>query len=255
MLKDKFAVITGASEGIGFGIAKAFVENHANVLIIGRHAQKLDEAKSALGRFADSVHTMTGDLSQPCIIKRISSQILAQWPKIDILVNNAGIAKFTPFEHCEEHELDEHIALNFKAPFILTQTLLPSLRQQRGAVINISSYFARRMLADRPSSAYSSSKGAIESWTKALAFELGPQGIRVNTIAPGTIDTPMMQRNMAALSDEQRTLFLTRIQNLYPLGHLGKIEDIARMAVFLASDQAEWITGANMVVDGGLMTH
>lgn len=255
MLEGKFAVITGASEGIGLGIATALAQENAQVLLIARNREKLEQAGADLAGHGAPVHTMSADLSQSDTIKQLSSDILARWPQIDILVNNAGIARFTPFEACEEAELDQHINLNLKAPFLLTQGLLPGLIRAQGAVINISSYFAKRMLADRPCSAYSASKGAIESLTKALAFELGPIGVRVNAIAPGTIDTPMVQRNLQALSNDQRAAFVNRIKNLYPLGRLGQAHDVARMVVFLASDQAEWITGASLAVDGGLTTH
>ncbi|MCG8383747.1 MAG: SDR family oxidoreductase [Gammaproteobacteria bacterium] len=255
MLGNKLAVVTGASEGIGFGIAEAFIHNDAEVIIIARSELKLNAAKSKLGQNGGVINILKGDLTMPSEVMRLGKEIREQWPAIDILVNNAGIADFKPFPNCNERDLDQHIDLNFKAPFLLSQILLPSLKRQQGNIINISSYFASRMLAGRPSSIYSSTKGAIESWTKALAFELGSMKIRVNSIAPGTIDTPMMQRNLASLSDIDRSNFLKNIQSLYPLGKVGGIEDVAQTAVFLASDKAKWITGANIAVDGGLTTH
>jgi NAD(P)-dependent dehydrogenase (short-subunit alcohol dehydrogenase family) len=122
-------------------------------------------------------------------------------------------------------------------------------------VINISSYFARRMLPDRPSTAYSLTKGALESFTKALAFELGPRGVRVNAIAPGSVATPQLEENLQRLDEYAKDRFKAMIQSIYPLQTIGEPDDVANMAVFLASEKAKWITGGIFPVDGGLTTN
>jgi NAD(P)-dependent dehydrogenase (short-subunit alcohol dehydrogenase family) len=143
-----------------------------------------------------------------------------------------GVARFLPFDKTNEDMLDLHLRLNVRAPFLLIQALFEAIKIRQGSIINVSSYFARRMLPMRPSSAYSLSKGAIESFTKALAFEAGPYGVRVNAIAPGTVRTPLMQANLASMAEEERTKLLNMVKTIYPLGRLGVPEEIAGAAVF-----------------------
>ena len=123
------------------------------------------------------------------------------------------------------------------------------------SILNISSYFSNRMLHDRPSSMYSLTKGGLDSLTKALAFELGPKKIRVNAIAPGSVNTPLFIANMEKLNTQQRQKFNERISHLYPLNRIGSTEDIANIALFISSPMAEWMTGSIIKIDGGLTTH
>ena len=254
LLSGKKAVITGASDGIGFGIAKAFAKNGADVLLIARDSKKLDKASAELTGYGVNVKTISVDLSDITVTEKISEQILSEWDEIDILVNNVGIAKFTPFSDVMENEFDLQLNLNVKAPYLLTQRLLPALGKAKGSVINISSYFAQRMLPGRPSTVYSLTKGAINSFTKALAYELGPKAIRVNAIAPGTVNTPLVQSNINRLSVEERAKFYEMIKTIYPLGRIGEPDDLGGIAVYLASDEARWVTGSIINVDGGLTT-
>ena len=136
------------------------------------------------------------------------------------------------------------------AVFFLTQRLLPHLRAG-ASIINISSYFAGKMIPKRPSSVYSLSKGALNSLTKSLAFELGPRGIRVNAIAPGTIDTTMRRRSIENLPAAAQTALQAYVESSYPLGRIGRPEDVAGMAVHLAGDEAAWTSGGIFAVDGG----
>ena len=150
---------------------------------------------------------------------------------------------------------DAHFNLNVKAPYFLTQGLLPALVKSKGNVINISSYFVHRMLPNRATTVYSATKGALNSFTKALAFEVGHLGVRVNAIAPGSISTPQFNRNLQALTPEKQAAFEAMVKEIYPLQHIGTPEDIAKACVFLASDNASWITGTVLAVDGGLTTN
>ncbi|MDO4229346.1 MAG: SDR family oxidoreductase [Capnocytophaga sp.] len=255
MLQNKNAVITGGSDGIGLGIAEAFAQNGANLILIGRDAKKLEKAKSKLAKYSVIIHCISVDLSDTKQIFSLSEEITKCFPKIDILVNNAGIGKFVPFAETDETLLDLHLNLNVKMPYLLTQSLLPQLAESKGNVINISSYFAHRMLIGRTTTAYSITKGAINSFTKSLAFEVGNLGVRVNAIAPGSISTPQFDRNLANLPTEKQTAFHEMVKSIYPLQHIGTVEDVGKMAVFLASDNANWITGAIFAVDGGLTTN
>ena len=255
MLQNKNTIITGGSDGIGLGIAHEFAKNGANLILVGRELEKLKKAKSELEMYPVEIQFISVDLSDTKQIFSLSEEITKYFSKIDILVNNAGIGKFVPFEQTDETLLDLHLNLNVKTPYLLTQKLLPQLIESKGNVINISSYFAHRMLVGRTTTAYSLTKGAINSFTKSLAFEIGNQGVRVNAIAPGSISTPQFDRNLASLSTEKQDAFHKMVKNIYPLGKIGSVEDIAKMATFLASDNASWITGAVFAVDGGLTTN
>ena len=256
VLENKNAVITGGSDGIGIGIAKAFAQNGANLLLIGKDPEKLQKAqKELLDEHIVQVHTLAVDLSAMDSLTQVSQTILSQFPSIDILVNNAGLGKFVPFEQVDNSLYEAHFNLNVKAPYFLTQGLLPALTRSKGNVINISSYFAHRMLPNRATTVYSATKGALNSFTKALAFEVGHLGVRVNAIAPGSISTPQFNRNLQALTAEKQAAFQTMVKEIYPLQHIGTAEDIAQAAVFLASENASWITGTILAVDGGLTTN
>ena len=255
-LNNKNAVITGGSDGIGLGIAKAFAREGANLLLIGKDPEKLQRAQQALlNEFSVQVHTLSADLSKTETVTEVVKDIEQLLPTVDILVNNAGLGKFVPFEQVDNTLYDAHFNLNVKAPYFLTQVLLPALVKSKGNVINISSYFAHRMLPNRATTVYSATKGALNSFTKALAFEVGQLGVRVNGVAPGSISTPQFNRNLQALTPEKQAAFETMVKEIYPLQHIGTPEDIAKACVFLASDNASWITGTVLVVDGGLTTN
>ncbi|WP_311321178.1 SDR family oxidoreductase [Capnocytophaga sputigena] len=255
-LNNKNAVITGGSDGIGLGIAKAFAREGANLLLIGKDPEKLQRAQQELlNEFGVQVHTLSADLSKTETVTEVVKDIERLLPTVDILVNNAGLGKFVPFEQVDNTLYDAHFNLNVKAPYFLTQSLLPALVKSKGNVINISSYFAHRMLPNRATTVYSATKGALNSFTKALAFEVGHLGVRVNAIAPGSISTPQFNRNLQALTPEKQAAFETMVKEIYPLQHIGTPEDIAKACVFLASDNASWITGTVLAVDGGLTTN
>lgn len=254
-LVTQTALITGGSDGIGFAIATAFAKHGANLVIIGRDEQKLMQRKKHLLKYKVDIFCIAVDITDKKAIYEISEQMNRENIQISILVNNAGIARFVSFQDMDEPLLNYHYNLNVKAPYLLTQMFLNDLIASKGNVINISSYFSKRMLPDRPSTAYSLTKGAIESFTKALAYELGPDGVRVNAIAPGTITTSQVKRNYDQLTDDAKSRFNTMIQTIYPLQTLGEPNDIANISVFLASDQAKWITGGIFAVDGGLTTN
>lgn len=255
-LNNKNAVITGGSDGIGLGIAKAFAREGANLLLIGKDPEKLQRAQEELlNEFGVQVHTLSADLSKTETVTEVVKDIERLLSTVDILVNNAGLGKFVPFEQVDNTLYDAHFNLNVKAPYFLTQSLLPALVKSKGNVINISSYFAHRMLPNRATTVYSATKGALNSFTKSLAFEIGQLDVRVNAIAPGSISTPQFNRNLQALTPEKQAAFEAMVKEIYPLQHIGTPEDIAQACVFLASDNASWITGTVLAVDGGLTTN
>ena len=252
-LQGKRALVTGGSDGIGLAIAEAFVHEGAEVLIVGRDAAKLEAARDALVKEASAgatLETLSADLATSAGIDAVAAQVKSSGRPLDILVNNAGIAYLVAFETVSEAQFQHSFALNVAAAFFLTQRLLPHLGAG-ASVINISSYFANKMIPNRPSSLYSLSKGALNSLTKSLAFELGPRGIRVNAIAPGTIDTAMRRKSIVSLPQQAQDDLKAYVERSYPLGRIGRPDDIAGMAVHLASDEAAWTSGGIFAVDGG----
>ncbi|RWA67432.1 SDR family oxidoreductase [Mesorhizobium sp.] len=252
-LHGKRALVTGGSDGIGLAIAEAFVREGADVLIVGRDTGKLETARDTLtgeAKGGGTVETLPADLAASAGIDAVAAHIRQSGRPLDVLVNNAGVAYFVPFVAVSEEEFQQSFAVNVTAAFFLTQRLLPHLGAS-ASVINISSYFANKMIPKRPSSLYSLSKGAMNSLTKSLAFELGPHGIRVNAIAPGTVDTAMRRKSIVNLPAEAQAELKAYVERSYPLGRIGRPADVAGMAVHLASDEAAWTSGAIFAVDGG----
>lgn len=252
-LHGKRALVTGGSDGIGLAIAGAFSCEGADVLIVGRDGNKLEAARDMLAREAKdgaAIETLSADLATEAGIDAVVSRVKASGQPLDILVNNAGVAFLVPFETVTEDQFQQSFALNVTAAFFLTQRLLPQFGAG-ASVINISSYFANKMIPKRPSSLYSLSKGALNSLTKSLAFELGPRGVRVNAIAPGTVDTAMRRKSIVNLPAEAQADLKAYVERSYPLGRIGSPSDIAGMAIHLASDEAAWTSGGIFAVDGG----
>ncbi|MBZ9992925.1 SDR family NAD(P)-dependent oxidoreductase [Mesorhizobium sp. BH1-1-4] len=251
-LRGKRAVITGGSDGIGLAIAEAFLREGAEILIVGRDAGKLEAAREKLTASGPigSVETVSADLAASPGVAAVVEHVKAAGRPLDVLVNNAGVAYLVPFETASEAQFQHSFALNVSAAFFLTQGLLRYFGAG-ASVINISSYFANKMIPKRPSSLYSLSKGALNSLTKSLAFELGPRGIRVNAIAPGTVDTAMRRKTVDNLPVEAKAELKAYVERSYPLGRIGRPADIAGMAIYLASDEAAWTSGAIFAIDGG----
>lgn len=250
------AVVTGGSDGIGLGIAAAFAAEGAELWLVARDAEKLDKAAEKL-RSLDvaAIHATPLDLTDRASPARLAEEISRKWDRLDVLVNNAGMARFTPFAEVSHEEMLTQVQLNLITPWTLTQQLLPLLTEAAGNVINISSTSAHRLIPGRPASVYAMTKGGINSLTKALALELGPQGVRVNAIAPGTVKTPLTEKMIASFSEQRRVEYDRFVAQSFALGRLGEPEDVARLAVHLASSDGKWITGSVFVIDGGLSTN
>lgn len=254
-LSNRHALVTGSSTGIGLAIARQFASEGAHVWLVGRDEEKLGDVVNTLRADGANVEAAAIDLLGPDGIERLAAQLAGRWPQLDVLVNNAGMARFTPFADVSPEELDAQVRLNMLVPYLLTQRLLPQLVAARGSVINISSTSAHRLIPGRPASAYAMTKGGLNSLTKALALELGPQGVRVNAIAPGTIKTGLTEKLIASMTDERRQAYERFVAESFALGRLGEPEEVAHLAVHLASDEARWTTGSVFVVDGGLSTN
>jgi NAD(P)-dependent dehydrogenase (short-subunit alcohol dehydrogenase family) len=239
---NKIALITGGASGLGFAIAQKFIRHDITTIITGRDQQKLQKAKAALGSLCS---TLAFDITCFDQIPKQVSNLIDQYGKIDILVNNAGINLKKDMVEVTDQEFQQIIQTNLTGVFVLSREVARSMiTTKRGSIINISSMAAHYGLPKVI--AYTASKSAIEGMTRSMAVELSPLGIRVNCIAPGFIVTNMS--SMALNDDPERK---QRVLMRTPLGRLGLPEDIANTAYFLASDEANYITGAVIPVDGG----
>ncbi|MCP2163848.1 SDR family NAD(P)-dependent oxidoreductase [Goodfellowiella coeruleoviolacea] len=250
---DRLAVVTGGSEGIGLAIADALARDGADLVLVARNRDRLATAAEEVGRHGTAVHTVFADLSAPDAPARVAAQVGNLTDRVDTLVNNVGTAHFASLADTTVDAMNTMWHLNVQVPLLLSQQLLPALLRTRGSVINISSYWAHKMVAGRPSAAYSATRGALNSMTRALASELGPRGVRVNAVAPGAVRTPTYERSyLTSMTEENRAAHDEQIARSYPLGRLGTADDIATAVVYLAS--AQWTTGTILAVDGGLTT-
>ena len=242
-MKNKpVAIVTGGASGIGLAIAETFVKNKIKTIIIGRDLKKLKAVKQKLGEGCD-IHSF--DLKDRTLIPAFIKKLVKKHGTIDILVNNAGINMKKPLIEVSDEDFDGIIETNVQSIFSLSREVIKiMLAHKKGAIINISSmasqYGIPRVIA------YSASKGAIESMTRAMAVELSPSGIRVNCIAPGFIATEMSAK--ALNNDPERK---NKALGRTPMGYLGEPKDIGTTALFLASDAAKYITGVILPVDGG----
>jgi NAD(P)-dependent dehydrogenase (short-subunit alcohol dehydrogenase family) len=244
-LKDKVAIVTGAGRGIGLGIALAVAREGARVALCDIDASLLDSALAEVEAQAGVGRTFVMDVTNAEQIQDVARKVVEQWGAIDILVNNAGIYEVLPFEEITEEQWDRLLAVNLKGAFLCCQVVVPFMKRQAGGrIISIASS-AGKTGGTLAGAHYSVSKAGVICLAKQLARELGPHGITVNAVAPGRIDTPMIHIS----TDEENEAFRLRT----PLGRLGTPEDVANAVVFLASDEASFITGEIVDVNGGLL--
>ena len=246
-LTGKVAVVTGGTRGIGLMIARGLLQAGASVYISSRNAQAGDEAVRQLSS-EGSVVSVPADLSTEAECLRLAAEVGAREPHVDILVNNAGATWGAPLEEFPASAWDKVLDLNLKAPFFCTRAFLSALEVRAGRddpsrVINIGSIDGLRVPA-MPIYSYSASKAGLHLLTKMLASELGPRGITVNAIAPGPFESKMMAATLEQFGDE--------IARMSPLGRIGRADDMAGTAVFLASRAGAYVTGAVIPVDGGI---
>jgi NAD(P)-dependent dehydrogenase (short-subunit alcohol dehydrogenase family) len=237
-MKKQTVIITGASSGIGFGIAKHFLDRGDNVVINSSSEAKLQKAYSALGA-GKNIALVAGNVSDKNTGIQLVEKAIEKFGSVDVLVNNAGIFNNKPFLEVDEEHLDGFLNTNLKGTFFTTQAVVPQmLKQQGGVVINIGTPLVNYGLGGAPATAPISSKGAIHALTIQLAAEFGNRNIRVNTVAPGVIRTPMHGNT----SDKMAGLHL--------INRVGEVEDIAEMVYTVA--KSNFINGAIINVDGGM---
>lgn len=241
MLKNKTAIITGGTRGIGFGIVKKFLENGANVVLTGSRKESVDKALSQLTEYNGKVIGIYPDLCNPDEVQKAFSDINERFGSIDILVNNAGISSRTSIYDYTIEEFSKILDINIKAVFVCTQAVAKIMKEQKhGVIINISSMVSK--YGQPAGCGYPATKFAVNGLTVSLARELAKDNIRVNAVAPGVTKTDMV----SALPKEM----VDRISSGIPLGRMGEPEDIANACLYLSSDMASYVTGVILSVDG-----
>jgi L-rhamnose 1-dehydrogenase len=244
-LADRVAIITGAGRGLGRAIALGYAREGAHVAVAdldpATAARTADEVR-ALGRRALAVPV---DVTQRPQVEAMVERVVAELGRVDILVSNAGIAGRYNFLELADEVFDRTMAVNVRGVFLCGQVVARQMVRAgtRGAIVNLASQ--RAEVVDRNQAAYAASKGAVRQLTKGMAIDLAPYGIRVNAIGPATVETDINRERLADPAERQR--MIERI----PLGRLGAPEDIVGAAIFLASDEARFITGHTLYVDGG----
>jgi glucose 1-dehydrogenase len=242
-LQDRVALITGGTSGIGKAIARRFVEEGATVAMIGRSDEegaKVELELQALARMhgvANCVY-LHADVADATQIRSAVSAVIDRWHQVHILINNAAIMKTGPLTEMSEDDWDKTMAVNLRGPFLMAKYVIPAM-PPRSAIINVSSVHA--IATDAQSTAYSTSKGGLETFTKALSLECYSRQIRVNSLRLGAVDTEMLWENTAVKSGEEK---VNRRE-------VAKPADIAEAALFLGSRRADFVTGTVLTVDGG----
>ena len=242
-LTGKVAIITGASRGIGRAIALKLSNRGASVVVnYAGSTAKAQEVVAEITQNGGQALAVQADISQVADIQRLFDRAIAQFGKVDILVNNAGVTVYKPVTEVTEADFDQLLAVNIKGTYFACQQAAQKMAEG-GRIINFSSSTTAMMLPTY--SAYVATKGAVEQITRVLAKELGTKKITVNAISPGPTDTELFRDGK---TEEQ----INRLAQMAALGRLGDVQDIADVVAFLASDEARWITGQNIRVNGGI---
>src|ERR1043165_659172 len=243
----KVAFVTGATSGIGQACAIAFAEAGANVVCVGRKKEALSEVEQKIREIGSEALTIQADVARDDESERAVQQAVNVFGGIDVLVNSAGHISSGTIEITSLTAWDDMMNINVRAAFQLMQTALPSLIERRGNIVNVSSVTGLRAFPGVL--AYCVSKAALDQLTRCASLELAAKGVRVNAVNPGVVVTEIHKRG--GMSEEAYPTFLEHSKTTHPLGRTGRPEEIASLVLYLASDEASWITGATYSIDGG----
>ena len=243
----KVAVVTGATSGIGHACAVGFAKEGAKVVCVGRKEDALENAAAKLRGLGAEVLPVRADLSVDAEAVGVVDQAIEVFGGMDVLVNAAGFLTTGTIENTSVDAWDEMMNVNVRAVFRLMQRALPSLIERRGNVVNVSSVTGLRSFPGVL--AYCVSKAAVDQLTRCSALELATKGVRVNAVNPGVVVTEIHKRG--GMNDDAYAAFLEHSKTTHPLGRTGRPEEIAALVLFLASDEASWVTGATYSIDGG----
>lgn len=249
-LKDKVAIVTGGAMGNGLGIVKVFLKYGAKVAIFD-YSEKVTEVAEEYKAKGYEVEGYLCDIRETETIKKCVDDVLEKFGTVDILVNNAGIAWLDTFMNTDDKLRDAHFDINIKGSWNMAKAVVPTMMEKKkGAIVNLSSVTGP-LVADPGEVAYATTKAALMGFTKGLAAELCPYGIRVNAIQPGYIMTPMVEGIAEASNADDPESVISGIGAGIPMGRLGTIEELGELAAFLACDESSYITGQGIVIDGG----
>lgn len=247
--EGKVVAITGGGSGIGKEVAKRFVAEGASVAINGRDADKLLAAARDIDPSGNRVVVSAGDIAIPSTGAALVNAAVKAFGKLDILVNNAGVFNPKPFMELTEADYDWYLDTILKGKFFTAQAAAKAMKGKGGVIVQTGSMWAIQAIGATPSAAYSAANAGVHAMVRNLAIELAPYNIRVNAVAPAVVETPVYN---TFLSDEQVKEVLPSFNSFHPLGRNGQPADVAEAILFLASENASWITGTVLPVDGGV---
>lgn len=242
--ENKVVLITGGTQGIGFATARLFAAESARVVIVGRDVDKTKEAARRVPGQCEA-----GDVSVAADCERIVARTLSLHARLDVLVNCAGVIfRNRTVEQTSENEWDTTFDINVKGTFLMSKYALPALRETKGCIVNMSSYVG--LVGFAGTSAYAASKAAIVNLTRSMALDHAKEGIRVNAVCPGSVDTEMIHAAWEKFGDVEQARKLWNEK--HPLGRIATADEVGRAILFLASEDASFITGTALTVDGGI---
>jgi len=247
--EGKIAAITGGGSGIGKETAARFIAEGGKVAINGRDLAKLEAAAREIDPTGKHIIVSAGDIADPATGAALVEATVSRFGKLDVLVNNAGVFNPKPFLDLTEADYDWYLDTILKGKFFTAQAAAKAMREHGGAIVQTGSMWAIQAIGATPSAAYSAANAGVHAMVRNLAIELAPLKIRINAVAPAVVETPVYN---TFLSDDQVKEVLPTFDALHPLGRNGQPRDIAEAILFLASDQASWITGTVLPVDGGV---
>lgn len=244
----KTVLITGGTSGIGLASARMFLNAGASVMIMGRDEKRGGVAVQELASIGPSIMFVQGDVAKIIDCERVVKETVNNFGRLDVLVNSAGAYLEKAIVDTTEAEFERILNVNAKGSYFMAKAAISALKSSTGSIVNVSSDAG--INGNVNCTAYCAAKGAVTLFTKALALEVAPHGVRVNCVCPGDIATPMLDRQLASSADKGE--YLREMESVYPLGRIGKPEEVAGVILFLASDDASFVTGAAWSVDGGL---
>jgi NAD(P)-dependent dehydrogenase (short-subunit alcohol dehydrogenase family) len=245
----KVVAVTGGGSGIGRETAARFVAEGASVVINGRDLAKLETAANEIDPSGAKVAVSAGDIADPATGEALVDLAVSRFGGLDVLVNNAGVFNPKPFLDLTEADYDWYLDTILKGKFFTAQAAAKAMKDKGGAIVQTGSMWAIQAIGATPSAAYSAANAGVHAMVRNLAIELAPLNIRINAVAPAVVETPVYN---TFLTDAQVAEVLPTFNAFHPLGRNGQPRDVAEAILFLASDQASWITGTVLAVDGGV---